>query len=114
MRFDSNGGGSVYYEPNSFGGPKETPQNKPAAFEVTGYADSVAYDHDDHYTQAGNLYRLMSEEERARQVQNIAGAMSGVQKEEIKLRQIEHFYKADPEYGQRVAEALGLTVQQEE
>lgn len=113
MRFDNNGGGSVYYEPNSFGGPKETPQNKPAAYEVTGYADSVAYDHDDHYTQAGDLYRLLSEEERARLVQNIAGAMSGVQKEEIKLRQIQHFYKADPEYGQRVAEALGLAVQQE-
>lgn len=113
MRFDNNGGGSVYYEPNSFGGPKETPQNKPDAYEVTGYADSVAYDHDDHYTQAGDLYRLMSEEERARLVQNIAGAMSGVQIEEIKLRQIQHFYKADPEYGQRVAEVLGLAVSQE-
>lgn len=56
---------------------------------------------------------MLSEEERARLVQNIAGAMSGVQKEEIKLRQIHHFYKVDPEYGQRVAEALGLAVQQE-
>lgn len=113
MRFDNNGGGSVYYEPNSFGGPKETPQNKPAAFEVTGYADSAAYDHDDHYTQAGDLYRLLSEEERARLVQNIADSMRGVEKEEIKLRQIQHFYKADPEYGQRVAEALGLAIPQE-
>lgn len=113
MRFDNNGGGSVYYEPNSFGGPKETPQNKTTPYEVVGYADSVAYDHDDHYTQAGDLYRLMDEGERSRLVQNIAAAMKGVQKEEIKLRQIQHFYKADPEYGQRVAEALGLAVQQE-
>ncbi|WNC15570.1 catalase KatA [Brevibacillus brevis] len=113
MRFDNNGGGSVYYEPNSFGGPKETPQNKTTPYEVVGYADSVAYDHDDHYTQAGDLYRLMDEGERSRLVQNIAASMKGVQKEEIKLRQIQHFYKADPEYGQRVAEALGLAVQQE-
>ncbi|MCA1038252.1 catalase KatA [Bacillus infantis] len=110
MRFDSNGGGSVYYEPNSFGGPKETPENKPASFAVTGAADSVPYDHNDHYTQAGDLYRLMSAEERSRLVQNIVGAMKPVESDEIKLRQIEHFYKADPEYGTKVAQGLGLQV----
>ncbi|WP_366163462.1 catalase KatA [Bacillus infantis] len=110
MRFDSNGGGSVYYEPNSFGGPKETPENKPAPFAVTGAADSVPYDHNDHYTQAGDLYRLMSAEERSRLVQNIVGAMKPVESDEIKLRQIEHFYKADPEYGTKVAQGLGLQV----
>lgn len=110
MRFDSNGGGSVYYEPNSFGGPKETPENKPAPFAVTGAADSVSYDHNDHYTQAGDLYRLMSEEERSRLVENIVGAMKPVESDEIKLRQIEHFFKADPEYGTKVAEGLGLQV----
>ena len=30
MRADNNGGGSVYYEPNSLGGPKESPADKPA------------------------------------------------------------------------------------
>ncbi|MGD2433197.1 catalase KatA [Bacillus velezensis] len=108
MRFDDNGGRSVYYEPNSFGGPKESPEDKQAAYPVSGFADSVSYDHHDHYTQAGDLYRLMSEEERARLVANIVSAMKPVEKEEIKLRQIGHFYKADPEYGRRVAEGLGL------
>lgn len=50
----------------------------------------------------------MSEEERARLIANIVSAMKPVEKEEIKLRQIGHFYKADPEYGRRVAEGLGL------
>ncbi len=113
MRFDHNGGGSVYYEPNSFGGPTESPENKQAAFPVSGVADSVSYDHNDHYTQAGDLYRLLSEEERARLVQNIVDSMNPVTKEEIKLRQIQHFYKADPEYGTRVAKGLGLSVPQE-
>ncbi|NOU95561.1 catalase [Paenibacillus sp. LMG 31456] len=110
MRHDNNGGGSVYYEPNSYGGPTETPENKQAPYEVSGLADSVAYDHNDHYTQAGDLYRLLNEDERARLVQTIVGAMEPVEKDEIKLRQIGHFYKADPEYGQRVAEGLGLSV----
>ncbi|AWD86809.1 MULTISPECIES: catalase KatA [Bacillus] len=108
MRFDDNGGRSVYYEPNSFGGPKESPEDKQAAYPVSGFADSVSYHHHDHYTQAGDLYRLMSEEERARLVANIVSAMKPVEIEEIKLRQIGHFYKADPEYGRRVAEGLGL------
>ncbi|WP_062233441.1 catalase KatA [Fictibacillus sp. FJAT-27399] len=113
MRFDSNGGGSVYYEPNSFGGPKETPENKQAAYPVYGVAESVGYEHNDHYTQAGDLYRLLSEEERSRLVNTIVDAMKPVEKEEIKLRQIQHFYKADPDYGKRIADGLGLAVPQE-
>jgi catalase len=38
---------------------------------------------------------------------NIAAAMAGVP-EAIQLRQIGHFTKADPAYGQGVAERLGL------
>ncbi|MFC0335710.1 catalase KatA [Paenibacillus sepulcri] len=110
MRFDSNGGGSVYYEPNSYGGPAESPESKQAAYPVSGLAASVAYNEHDHYTQPGDLYRLLSEEERARLIKNIVGAMAPVEKDEIKLRQIGHFYKADPEYGRRVAEGLGLEV----
>ncbi|MED4010066.1 catalase KatA [Priestia aryabhattai] len=113
MRFDDNGGRSVYYEPNSFGGPTESHENKQAAYPVSGVADSVAYDHNDHYTQAGDLYRLLSEDERTRLVANIVEAMKPVEKEEIKLRQIQHFYKADPEYGTRVADGLGLSVPQQ-
>ena len=113
MRFDGNGGKSVYYEPNSFGGPTESPEDKQAAYPVSGVAESVAYDHHDHYTQAGDLYRLMTEEQRIHLVANIVGAMKPVTKEEIKLRQIGHFYKADPEYGTRIAEGLGLSVPEE-
>jgi len=110
MRPDNNGGSSVYYEPNSFSGPKESAEDRTSAFPVAGVAESVRYDHDDHYTQAGDLYRLMSEEERTRLVENIVNAMKPVEYDEIKLRQIQHFYKADPEYGTRVAKGLGLQV----
>lgn len=110
MRFDGNGGKSVYYEPNSFGGSAETPEAKLTPFQVQGFAGQHSYSHDDHYTQAGDLYRLLSEDERTRLVNNIVGAMKPVEREDIKLRQIAHFYKADPEYGTRIAEGLGLAV----
>ncbi len=110
MRPDDNGGRAVYYEPNSFSGPKEDAAEKRPAIHVSGTTDSVSYDRDDFYTQPGDLYRLMSEDERARLVRNIVNSMKDVQLEEIKLRQIRHFFKADPEYGIRVAEGLGLEV----
>jgi len=108
MRADNNGGGSVYYEPNSYGGPQEAPQHKTTPFAVAGEAASVAYDHSDHYTQPGDLYRLMSADEQTRLVENIVAAMSPVERDDIKLRQIEHWRKADAELGQRIAEGLGL------
>ncbi|WP_028393746.1 catalase KatA [Bacillus cihuensis] len=113
MRADDNGGRSVYYEPNSFGGPTESQEARLTPFDISGQAAQVTYNSDDHYTQAGDLYRLLSPEERTRLVANIVGAMEPVELEEIKLRQISHFYKADPEYGTRIAEGLGLAVPQE-
>ncbi|MBY9078563.1 catalase KatA [Paenibacillus sp. HN-1] len=110
MAYGNNGGASVYYEPNSFGGPKESPEHRTTPFEVSGQADSVAYDQDDHYTQAGDLYRLLSEDERARLARNIVDSMRPVELVDIQLRQIGHFYKADPEFGTKIAEGLGLTV----
>ncbi|MDY0406889.1 catalase [Virgibacillus sp. 179-BFC.A HS] len=110
MRVDGNGGGSVYYEPNSFNGPVEDPAAKISPFEVTGEADSVAYNSDDHYTQPGDLYRMMSADEKDRLIKAFVNHMKPVKKEEIKLRQIGIFYKADPEWGERIAEGLGLKV----
>lgn len=62
----------------------------------------------DHYTQPGDLYRLLSPQERVCLVNNIVNAMKLVEKDEIKLRQIAHFYKADPEWRNAVTEGLRL------
>ena len=109
MRFDGNGGGSVNYEPNSFGGPVEDPAFREPPLNISGDADR--YDHregNDDYTQAGDLFRLMTPEQQERLFGNIARAMGGVP-EEIVRRQLEHFEKADPAYAAGVAKALGLS-----
>lgn len=108
MRFDGNAGGAVNYEPNSFGGPKEDPSVKEPPLRISGDADR--YDHregNDDYTQAGNLFRLMSDAQKKSLMDAIAGAMAPVP-EDIQRRQIAHFAKADPAYGAGVAERLGL------
>ncbi len=107
MRFDDNGGDQVNYEPNSFDGPKQTPDAQAPALPVSGYATSHAYPQDDHYTQPGDLYRLLDKDEQADLIDNIVTSMKPV-KREIQLRMIEHFRKADEEYGMRIAQGLGL------
>jgi catalase len=60
------------------------------------------------YTQAGDLFRLMTVAQRGRLIANIVAHMASVPRD-IQLRQIEHFRKADPDYGNGVAEGLGVT-----
>ncbi|WAH36093.1 catalase [Alicyclobacillus dauci] len=109
MRFDGNGGGSVNYEPNSFNGPTQLDSAKGYHLPVSGTAESTPYQHDDHYTQPGDLYRLMSPDEKERLIDNIVHSMTGVD-ETIQRRQIEHFRKADEEWGNRVASLLNIAV----
>jgi catalase len=51
----------------------------------------------------------MTDEDREHLVSNIVGHLIGAQKR-IQLRQSAIFYKADPDYGRRVAEGLDLDV----
>ena len=108
MRFDGNGGGKVNYEPNSFGGPKQT--NSPTDVPLKLEGSTGRYDHregNDDFAQAGDLYRLLTADAQARLVANIIGAMKPVP-DAIKRRQLEHFRRADPAYGAAVAKGLGL------
>ncbi len=112
MRFFQNdtGNADAYYEPNSFGGPTQDPSIAEPPLKISG--DAGRYDHregNDDYTQPGNLFRLMNEEQKARLMDNIAAAMQGVPKEIVK-RQIAHFHQADPAYGAGVAKRMNVAL----
>jgi len=109
MRFDGNAGAAVNYEPNSFGGPKADAGFSEPPLKISGDADR--YDQkrgvDDDYVQPGNLFRLMSQDEQQRLIDNIVSALKNVPKE-IQLQMVGHFSKADKAYGEGVADGLGL------
>ncbi|HLD64577.1 MAG TPA: catalase [Pseudomonas sp.] len=111
MRFDGNGGAAPHYEPNSYtDSPKEAPQCREPALALSGVADRFDHRIDgDYYSQAGALFRLMDAGQQALLIGNIAGAMGSVTRD-VQLRQIDHFRKADPAYGQGVADALGIAL----
>ena len=111
MRTDDNGGGNPNYYPNTMGGPEPRPEVAEPPFEVSGNAARQPYTHpNDDFVQAGDLYRkVMSDQDRTNLIGNIVAHLSGAQKR-FQLRQTALFYKADAEYGRRVAEGLGLDV----
>lgn len=79
---------------------------EPGQTIVDRYDSTV--DHDD-YTQAGNLFRMFDDDHRDRLATRIAGAL-GDATEEIQMRQLCHFLRADPDYGTRVAQKLGIQI----
>ncbi|MET9436811.1 catalase [Streptomyces sp. NPDC006551] len=97
------------YEPNSYAGPAQTDAALSAPLAIAGWTgthEAPLHNKDDDFFQAGELYRLMSEDEKGRLIANIAGGLSQVSREDVIEKNIAHFAAADPEYGKRVEEAV--------
>jgi len=110
MRVDDNHGATLGYEPNSYGEWQEQPESKEPPLDLDGAADH--WDHredDDYYSQAGDLFRIMSKEQQKVLFENTGRSIGGAPKE-IQLRHIGNCLKADEAYGKGVAKALGLSV----
>lgn len=104
-------GSAPNYEPNSYAdAPKQSPRHGEPALALSGAADR--HDHradSDYFSHAGALFRLMSDEQKALLINNIAGTMAGVS-EDVIQRQLQYFFKADPAYGEGIAKALGMNL----
>ncbi|HDS29856.1 MAG TPA: catalase, partial [Firmicutes bacterium] len=111
MRLDNNEGGGPNYWPNTFGGPEPDPSFAPPPIDISGMAARHAYELGDiDFVQAGVLYsKVMKEKDREHLVGNIVGHLKNAQKR-LQLRQTALFFKADEDYGTRVAKGLGLDV----
>jgi len=104
--FPNNPNPDAYYEPNSFGGPKQAPAFKEPPLKISGDADR--YDHracNDDYSQPRALFNLFDNAQKNRLFDNLAAAMQGVP-DFIIERQLAHFDKISPAYGDGVRAAL--------
>ncbi|MFC5460979.1 catalase [Massilia niabensis] len=103
----ANGGAAPNYDPVRSGLPASGGYGHgDAGWELHGTAGR--YDTrpvDDHYTQAGNLYRLLGADAKRNLVDNIAASLSHADPA-VQDRQLHHFMKADPAYGHAVASAI--------
>jgi catalase len=111
MRVDGNQGGTLAYEPNSYGEWKDQWQLKepPLALDGAAFQYDFREDDDDYFTQPGILFRLMTPAQQKVLCENTARAM-GDAPEMIKVRHIGNCLKADPAYGKGVADAMGISL----
>ncbi|MFB5650634.1 catalase [Leptospira wolffii] len=105
-----NDGAYDNYEPNGFEGPNQEESYAEPPLRISGDANRYdSHTDNDDFTQAGDLYRLMSPEERERLTSTIASTMKTIPKA-LAVANIGHFYKCAPEYGTKIAEKLGISV----
>ncbi len=110
MRVDGNSGSRIGYEPNMHGEWQEQPDYSEPPLTIEGAADHWNHrEDDDYYSQPGALFRLMSLEQQKVLFENTARSVGGA-RIEIQHRHIRNCYKADPAYGQGVANALDLNL----
>ena len=110
MRVDGNYGAVKGYHPNGFGEWAEQKEYKEPPLSLEGAADHYdPYINDDCFYQPGDLYRLMTQDKRAELIKNTAANIAPVT-DNIKYRHAAHCYLADKEYGERIANALGLAL----
>ena len=91
MRVDGNYGATIGYEPNSRGEWKEQLDFREPPLALNGAADHWDFrqDDNDYYTQAGDLFRLMSAAQQKVLLENTTRNMNGVTKE-VKIRHIKN------------------------
>ncbi len=112
MRTDDNYGGTVPYEPNSFGEWKDSPHLKEPPMD-----GGPAYNYDereydsDYYTQPGKLWRLMTPQDQKLTCENTARAMDDSPLF-IKQRHVRNCFLADTAYGEGIAKALGIDLKE--
>ena len=110
MRTDGNLGATTSYYPNSQmlwdNQPEYAEPPLPLEGEAGHYDQRVV---DDHWEQPGNLFRLMSAEQKQLLFDNTARAINGASQEVLE-RHVANCRRADPAYGDGVAQALKLKV----
>ncbi len=74
---------------------------------ILGDAWIKAYDtqNEDNYSQAGNLYRIMTDDQKNQLARNIAGGLSQASAS-VQERMIAQFAAADADYAERVKKAI--------
>ena len=112
MRVDGNQGSTLHYEPNSYGEWKEQLDLKEPPLKLNGDADIWDFreDDSDYFTQPGKLFNLMNDEPKRSSFANTARNMGDAPKE-IKIKHISHCFQADPAYGEGVAKALEISME---
>ena len=100
----------VNYEPSSLGGLRGADASyREYRPSVAGQAMKATIDRQNNYQQAGERYRAIAQWERDDLITNLVDNLRQCDKP-IQERMVWHFLQCDQEYGSRVAQGLGITL----
>jgi catalase len=107
---DNNQGGGVNFYPNdraAQGAPQPSPElaAPPMPVLADAWIKPHSQDGEDYHSQAGDLFRLMTEAQRLILADNIAGGLAQASAS-AQERMLAQYRKADPDYARLVSEAL--------
>ncbi|MCX4359010.1 MAG: catalase [Rikenellaceae bacterium] len=107
MAVGDNGGAAPNYEPNSSDGSHD---NRSLIEPPLATGDAYVWNHredDDYYSQPGDLWRLLPEDEKGRLIDNVVESFEDVP-DDIRKKAVDMFSKADKDCGRRLAKAIGM------
>ncbi|KFG92532.1 catalase [Burkholderia paludis] len=102
--------GEVNYEPSSLGGLAQNPRYKSVQTPLAGTTQQAAIRKTLNFRQAGEYYRTLSAQERQDLLTALSGDLNRVKNDTNKYTMLSYFYKADADYGTRLARATHADV----
>jgi catalase len=101
---------SVNYEPNSSSeSPREAASYADSYAPLEGAAGRQKIEKTDDFTQAGERFRSLSEQQQANLIANVTGELEQTN-DDIRLRAICNFFRADRNFGMKLSENLGVDI----
>jgi catalase len=111
MNFDDRKG-EVNYEPSTLGEIAQDSQYKYLRTPLSGTTQQQAIHKTMNFRQAGEYYRSLSSQDKQDLVTALSGDLGRVTNDANKYTMLSYFYKADSDYGTRLAEAVHANLQQ--
>jgi catalase len=100
--------GNVNYEPSRLAPLKEDPNARSSNLPLTGTTQQARIAKTLNFRQAGEFYRSLSAQDRDDLIANLSGDLKAVKNVDTRDTMLSHFWKADADYGKRLAKALGV------
>jgi len=101
---------TINYFPNRYDHePKPDPKYVESETKLNGSAGRKSIRKTNDFAQAGERYRSFSEQEKTNLIRNLVRDLRQV-KEQTQLLAICNFYRADQEFGERLAKGLGVDI----
>ncbi|KWE55381.1 catalase [Burkholderia sp. MSMB2157WGS] len=104
--------GEVNYEPSTLNELAQDPQYRSVRTALSGTTQQEAIRKKLPFRQAGEYYRSLSQQDKDDLVTALSGDLGQVKNAHNQYAMLSYFYKADADYGTRLAQAVHANVQQ--